>query len=158
MRRELVIVRSDRDRDEAAALIAGLAAAAESSSEAAATLRAQALLIEDWERARHPRTTVGAADAIRFHIEQAAIPPAEIAAVFGARSRASEVLAGKRGLSLAMIRRIHAAWGIPLAVLVGDLAEPRRAGERALRRDLRHAAARRRRPGVKQRPPARPRA
>ena len=36
----------------------------------------------------------------------------------GSRSRVSEVLARKRGLSIRMIRALHAGLGIPLEVLV----------------------------------------
>ena len=38
--------------------------------------------------------------------------------MIGSRTRVSEVLSGKRGLSLAMIRRLSAGLGIPADVLI----------------------------------------
>jgi HTH-type transcriptional regulator/antitoxin HigA len=43
---------------------------------------------------------------------------AELAEILGARSRASEILSGKRAISLEAARRISAAWKIPIQLLV----------------------------------------
>jgi len=45
----------------------------------------------------------------------------DLARVLGSRGRASEVLSGKRPLSLPMIRRLAAAWDVPADALVGPL-------------------------------------
>jgi ABC-type antimicrobial peptide transport system permease subunit len=44
----------------------------------------------------------------------------------GGRGRVSEVLTGKRALTLAMIRKLHAGLGIPLESLIGPAAPRRR--------------------------------
>ena len=42
----------------------------------------------------------------------------DLEAILGSRTRVSEVLSGKRGLSIAMIRRLHEQLGIPADVLI----------------------------------------
>jgi HTH-type transcriptional regulator/antitoxin HigA len=42
---------------------------------------------------------------------------AELADLLGSRSRASEVLVGKRALTVEMIHKISTAWKIPAALL-----------------------------------------
>ena len=43
---------------------------------------------------------------------------ADLATLLGSRSRASEILAGRRGLTMAQIRRLHKAWNIPAEALI----------------------------------------
>jgi HTH-type transcriptional regulator/antitoxin HigA len=47
----------------------------------------------------------------------------DLGQVLGAASRASEILNRKRPLSLDQIRRLHRAWRIPAAALIGEMAE-----------------------------------
>lgn len=47
---------------------------------------------------------------------------ADLAALLGSRSRASEIMARKRPLTLDMIRNISAAWSLPLALLAKPYA------------------------------------
>ena len=56
--------------------------------------------------------------AIRARMEQAGYTQADLAALLGSRSRASEVLAGRRGLTVEQIRRLHKAWNIPAEALI----------------------------------------
>ena len=42
----------------------------------------------------------------------------DLEVMIGTRTRIAEVLARKRGLSIAMIRRLHAKLGIPAKVLI----------------------------------------
>ena len=75
-------------------------------------------LVEAYDR-RHPvvfpHTPV---DAIRFAMEQKGLRPVDLGKILGSTPRAYEVLSGKRGLSIAMIRALHVQWGIPLESLV----------------------------------------
>jgi len=57
-------------------------------------------------------------EALRFHIDQGRFSAADLARVLGSRSRASEVLSGKRRLTVAMIWAIHQAFDVPLRSLV----------------------------------------
>ena len=54
-------------------------------------------------------------------MEQSGYTNADLAHLLGGRSRVSEVMSGKRGLSLRMIRQLSQRWGISAAVLIGEL-------------------------------------
>jgi HTH-type transcriptional regulator/antitoxin HigA len=51
---------------------------------------------------------------------------AALGRVLGSRSRASEVLARRRPLTLGMIRKVHEALGIPADVLITEAPPPQR--------------------------------
>ncbi len=53
-------------------------------------------------------------------MEQESLRPQDLVPLLGSRSRVSEVLNGKRPLTLAMIRRLHQGLGIPADVLLGE--------------------------------------
>ncbi|WP_420633232.1 ImmA/IrrE family metallo-endopeptidase [Candidatus Palauibacter sp.] len=57
-------------------------------------------------------------EAIRFRMEQQNLRQRDLIPYLGSRSKVSEVLSGKRGLSLAMARALHTGLGIPAAVLL----------------------------------------
>jgi HTH-type transcriptional regulator/antitoxin HigA len=64
---------------------------------------------------------VGAADpiaAIEFAMDQRGMAPKDLAPYLGTRLRVTEVLNGKRNLSLEQISRLHHGLGIPLACLI----------------------------------------
>jgi HTH-type transcriptional regulator/antitoxin HigA len=61
-------------------------------------------------------------DILRFAMDQQALGQADLARLLGSRSRASEILNGRRDLTLAQIRLIAKAWRIPTGLLVGELA------------------------------------
>ena len=62
-------------------------------------------------------------DAIRFCMDQQGLRRRDLEPYIGSRAWVSEVLSGKRALSMRMIRALHAGLDIPLMVLV---QEPRR--------------------------------
>jgi len=90
-------------------------------SSEADTFDVLATLIEAYERKRWPIGLPRPLDAIRYRMEVAGYTQADLAGLLGSRSRASEVLSGKRSLTLPMIRRVAAAWSIPVDALVGPL-------------------------------------
>ena len=57
-------------------------------------------------------------DALRYAIDELGHTQAELADILGSRSRASEVLARRRPLTLEMIQKINASWKIPADLLV----------------------------------------
>ena len=57
--------------------------------------------------------------AIRFRMEQQGLAPKDLVPLLGSRSRVSEVLSGRRSLSLKMIRNLVVRLGIPAGVLLG---------------------------------------
>ena len=75
-------------------------------------------LIAAYDREHFP---VGPADpiaAIEFAMDQRGLEPKDLVPFLGTRSRATEVLQGKRGLSLEQIARLHHGLGIPLSCLI----------------------------------------
>lgn len=78
-----------------------------------------ALLVEAYEKEHHAIEPPSPIDAIRFRMEQMGWTRKELEAVIGTRARVSEILTGKRGLSLEMIRSIRREMGLTADVLVG---------------------------------------
>jgi HTH-type transcriptional regulator/antitoxin HigA len=75
-------------------------------------------LIEAYENRAHPVEAPEPVELIRAHMANSGRTPADLARLFGSRSRASEVLNRRRGLTVAMIRKLHREWGIPAEHLV----------------------------------------
>ena len=88
-------------------------------SDEANELELLALLIKSYED-KHviidPPTPL---EAIQFRMEQAGLKQKDLVPFIGTKSRVSEVLAGKRPLTLAMARNLHQGLGIPAGVLLG---------------------------------------
>jgi HTH-type transcriptional regulator/antitoxin HigA len=95
----------------------------ESGTPEADELELLALVLEDYEKARWPIGLPAAVDAIRVRMDQQGLNQHDLEPYIGSRARVSEVLAGRRTLSLRMIRALHKGLGIPLEVLI---QEPRR--------------------------------
>ena len=88
-------------------------------SEEAARFSVLVNLIDLYERRVHAIEDAPPVEVLRFCMEQSGRTQADLAALFGSRSRASEVLTGKRPLNLPMIARLSRAWGIPADALIG---------------------------------------
>lgn len=76
-------------------------------------------LIEVYEDEHFPIPLPDPLEAIRFRMTQQGLKQADLIPYIGNRSKVSEVLNGKRALSLAMIHRLHVGLGIPAEVLLG---------------------------------------
>jgi len=57
-------------------------------------------------------------EAIRYYMESRGLTRRDLEPFIGGRSRVAEVLNRKRGLSIDMIRSLHAGLGIPAEVLI----------------------------------------
>lgn len=77
-----------------------------------------ALVIEDYERKIVPPVVPDPVEAILFRLDQAGMARKDLVPLIGSASKVSEILARKRPLSLAMIRRLHSGLGIPAEVLI----------------------------------------
>lgn len=89
-------------------------------SEASDELEVLSLLIKEYEHENYPIPKPHPIEAIKFRLEQSGISESELSKILGARSRKSEILSGKRKLSLTMIRKLHATLNIPASVLIQD--------------------------------------
>lgn len=75
-------------------------------------------LIESWEAANYPIDPPDPIEAIKFRMEQQGLTRKDLEGIIGTRARIAEVLDRKRGLSIAMIRRLNAELHIPAEVLI----------------------------------------
>jgi len=75
-------------------------------------------LIQDYEAKAFPETLPDPIEAIKFRMEQVGLKPADLIPYIGSRSRVSEILSGKRQLTLDMIRALETGLGIPAEVLI----------------------------------------
>ncbi|APX89776.1 hypothetical protein BV394_08650 [Brevirhabdus pacifica] len=79
-----------------------------------------ATLIEVYEDRHFPMDAPDPIEAIKFRMQQLDMNQSDLAPIFGSRAKASEVLSGKRSLTLKMIRALNEHLGIPADVLIRD--------------------------------------
>jgi HTH-type transcriptional regulator/antitoxin HigA len=79
-----------------------------------------ALLVEDYESKEFPIELPDPIEAIRFRMEQGNLTHRDLVPYIGSRSKVSEVLSGKRPLTLSMMRALSSALGIPAKVLIQE--------------------------------------
>lgn len=79
-----------------------------------------AILIEDYENRRFPADLPDPIEAIKFRMGQQGLAYRDLIPYIGSRSKVSEILSGKRPLTLRMIRALHFGLGIPAQVLLQE--------------------------------------
>ncbi len=77
-----------------------------------------ALVIADYEAKHWPIDAPDAIEAIKARMQQTGYGQKDLATLFGSRSRASEVLARKRPLTIEMAWKLNREWGIPAECLI----------------------------------------
>lgn len=82
-------------------------------------------LIEDFENAALPDYEADPIEAIKLRMDQLGLKDKDLVDYLGSRSRVSEVLSGKRPLTVPMIKNIEEGLGIPASILVGSSVEKR---------------------------------
>ena len=75
-------------------------------------------LVEDYERKHFPMDLPDAVEAIKFRMEQQGLTAKDLEPLIGRSNRVYEVLNRKRGLTLAMIQKLHEGLGIPAESLI----------------------------------------
>jgi HTH-type transcriptional regulator / antitoxin HigA len=83
-----------------------------------------AVLIERYEDEHFPIDPPDPVEALKFRMEQAGVSRKDIEPYLGGKSKVSEVLSGKRELTLSSIRALHKHLGIPAEVLIRRPMEP----------------------------------
>ena len=85
-------------------------------------------LVELYESRQVPMGYPSPIAAIEFRMDQAGLRPADLASFIGSRAKVSEVLSGKRAITMPMARALHEHLGIPADVLLQkpdvDLDDP----------------------------------
>lgn len=110
-------IHNERDYEAALGRLAELMEAEPDSPEGD-ELEVLATLVEAYESNHHPVAPPDPVDAILFRMEQQGLTRKDLEPYIGHSGRVSEVLNGKRSLSLEMIRRLHDGLGIPLESLI----------------------------------------
>jgi len=116
MKATLFVIENDRDHAEAKALIEKLMGSDDAADRARMT--AQARLIEAYERSRWPRRAPSLPDLLAYLMEQHSLSRADLVPLLGTPSRVSEVLNGKRELSMSMVRKLRDRFGISADLLI----------------------------------------
>ena len=112
-------VNSEQAYDEAIERIESLWGA-ESGTPEGDELDVLLTLVRVYEEKNHPVPPPTPIEAIRFVMEQRDMSQADLAPYLGNRSKVSEVLRGKRPLSLSMIRSLHTHFKIPAEILISE--------------------------------------
>lgn len=77
-------------------------------------------LVEKYEDEKYPIEAPDPITAIKFRMEQQGLKNKDLIPYIGNKSKVSEVLSGKRNLSLNMIRKLHDGLEIPLESLIKE--------------------------------------
>src|ERR1700739_2037987 len=102
MKTTLIVIEDEADHAQAKSLVEKLMSS--SKPEDRARMVAQARLIEAYERARWPRRQSSLPELLAYLMEQYDLSRADLVPLLGTPSRVSEVLSGKRALSMSMVQ------------------------------------------------------
>lgn len=117
MKNELKPIRSEADYEKSLAEVERLWGAKGGTPEGD-RLDVLATLIDAYEAEHYPMDPPDPIEAIKFRMEQQGLTRKDLEPMIGTRTRVAEVLNRKRGLSISMIRRLHARLGISADVLI----------------------------------------
>jgi HTH-type transcriptional regulator/antitoxin HigA len=119
MKATLVIIENDADHAQAKALIEQLMGSKDSAD--LARMTAQARLIEAYERTRWPRRAPSLPDLLTYLMDQHGLSRADLVPLLGTLSRVSEVMTGKRELSMSMVRKLRERFHISADLLISPV-------------------------------------
>lgn len=120
----LIVIDSDAELGRARALVDRLMTSGKPAD--LARLEAQARLIAAYEEAKWPRRPPSPAEIVRYLMDQHGLTRADMVPILGTASRVSEVLQGKKGLSMTMVQRLRARFRVPAELLLPPPKMPRR--------------------------------
>jgi HTH-type transcriptional regulator/antitoxin HigA len=116
MKATLIVIENDADHAEAKSLVEKLMGSSDRSD--LARMTAQAHLMEAYERTRWPRRSPSLPDLLTYLMEEHGLSRADLVPLLGTPSRVSEVLNGKRELSMSMVRKLRERFHIPADLLI----------------------------------------
>ena len=87
-------------------------------------LETLAVLIHEYEARNFDIGSPDPIEALKFRMEQENLSQRDLVPFLGSRSKVSEVLSGRRPLTLSMMRALHAGLGIPAKVLLQESVTP----------------------------------
>lgn len=121
MKQQVKVIKTQREYDAAVARLSALMdeeLASGSSKED--ELELLAVVIESYERSKIEPVVPDAIEAILFRMDQLGFKKVDLVPYMGSLPKVSEVLARKRPLNLAMIRKLHQGLNIPADVLLAQ--------------------------------------
>jgi HTH-type transcriptional regulator / antitoxin HigA len=83
-----------------------------------------AKLVEDYEKQRFEFGRPDPIEAIVFRMEEQGLRQKDLVPILGGKNRVSEILSGKRPLTLAMVRALTDALSIPAELLIQEARAP----------------------------------
>jgi HTH-type transcriptional regulator / antitoxin HigA len=116
MKATLIVIQNDTEHVQAKALVEKLMASEDPDERA--RMAAQARLIEDYERKRWPRRAPSLPQLLAYLMDQHGLSRSDLIPLLGTASRVSEVLAGKRQLSMTMVKRLRERFHVPADLLI----------------------------------------
>jgi HTH-type transcriptional regulator/antitoxin HigA len=116
METTLIVIDSDAELARARALVDRLMASDKPAD--LARLAAQARLIAAYEEQKWPPRPLSAAEVIRYLMDQHGLKRADLVPLLGTAERVDDILCGRRHLTLAMVQRLRARFGVPADLLV----------------------------------------
>jgi HTH-type transcriptional regulator/antitoxin HigA len=129
----LIVIDGDAELARARALVDRLMQSDDPAD--SSRLAAQARLIAAYEEEKWPPRGPSAAEVIRYLMDQHGLTRADLIPLLGPASRVNEVLRGQGRLSLAMVQRLRARFGVPADLLLPPVTKA------PLRRPRKRAAA-----------------
>ncbi len=116
---DIKIIKTKEDYERALRLVETLVDRdPESGSADADRLTLLTALVKEYESKSFPEHLPDPIEAIKFRMEQEDLKPVDLVPYIGSAGRVSEVLSGKRQLTLDMVRALSAGLGIPAKVLI----------------------------------------
>ena len=117
----LKVIKSDLEHEQAMArLMALMHLELTPGTDDENELEVLSVLIEQYEHENYPIDKPEPIEAIKFRMEQQGLVRKDMIEYFGSASKVSEVLNGKRPLSINMIRKLNKGLGIPADILIQE--------------------------------------
>lgn len=123
-------IRTEEDHRRAIARIETLMSASPNTPEGD-ELDVLATLVDAYEAKHHVIDAPSPVAAIRFRMEQRQLSRKDLEPMIGSRARVSEILTGKRALTLDMVRRVRGGLGISADLLIAPLPVRRKSRARS---------------------------
>lgn len=93
---------------------------AKPGSEEGDELEILGILVDEYEKKYFSIEPTKPVEAIKFRMDQLGLEQKDLAKILGSKSRASEILSGKRSLSLSQIKLLYKKLGIPAEILIQE--------------------------------------
>jgi HTH-type transcriptional regulator/antitoxin HigA len=114
---EIRLIKTEQDYNEAIQRIESLWGAKKNSPEGD-ELDLLCTIVEAYEMKHFPILPPDPIDAIKFRMEQMNMTKTDMAKYLGSQSRVSEILSGKRQLTLKMVKSLYKGLKIPAEILL----------------------------------------